>query len=181
MSAAERTIANSITNELRRPWHVHSFDYRGNLAPMSSPFRLTAHAVKAPHTFVERYAWAVTDPDEALNVPAFAWSLTEHKMLAALARFPLAQQAEWREYLNAPGHPNAALPFKKDRNRHGTFTMRRTHDTSPGAAEVAAAFASAATVTRLADRVYREAFPVDVWRMPQGVDAQRPTVNTVDW
>lgn len=180
LPAAERTIANAITHQLRHPWHIHTFDYRGNLAPMTSPFRLTARPpAKPPSVFVERYVWGTTDPDGILRVPPFVWMLTEHRMLRALARFPLPQQATWREYLNAPGHPNAALPFRRHKNRHGTLLMRRTEDTPADAAHVAVALAHAATVTIIDEPTYRETFPLDLCESSQGVPPQDRIISTV--
>jgi hypothetical protein len=179
LPAAERTIANAITHELRRPWHVHSFDYRGNLAPMTSPFRLTAHSIQAPHTFVERYAWGITDPDETLRLPAFAWTLTEHPMLVALASFPMPQRAEWRTFLASSAYPAPDVPFRKHANRHGTVRMRRSETITPTLAEVAVAFARAATVNYVAAHAYRDAFPVDLWETSQGVPSIGAKISTV--
>jgi hypothetical protein len=105
--------------------------------------------------FVERFHWGVTDPDDALGVPALAWLLREHAMLASLRTFTDAERDAWREHLQG-----TALPFRRAANRHGSWKMRRSEATTNTAATVALAVAAAANVRALAHADYLDAFPV---------------------
>jgi hypothetical protein len=153
---AQRLVANDITSALRHPWKVDAFDRKGNAAGMTSPFRLTANPPrKPPSMFVERFAWGVVDPDNALGTPAMAWLLREHAMLSALRAFTPAEVDAWREHLQG-----VAMPFRRAVNRHGSWKMRRSESTTNTAATVALAVAAAARVQAIPPSEYREAFPV---------------------
>jgi hypothetical protein len=154
--AGTRIIANAITHALRGPWHVDAFDYRGNKAGMTSPFRLTANQPgKAPHLFVERFVWGITDPDVSLDEPAHAWLLTQHVYEATVNAHVYA--GNWPDELNG-----TALPYRRAMNRHGRWKYRRSESFDEHAALVAYALARAARVTTVPAHTYREAFPVDL-------------------
>jgi hypothetical protein len=153
---AQRIIANEITTALRHPWKIDAFDRKGNAAGMTSPFRLTANPPrKPPSLFIERFHWGITDPDDALGVPALAWLLREHAMLHAISAFTIPEQDAWREHLQG-----TALPFRRAANRHGSWKMRRSEATTNTAATVALAVAAAARVEAIPTSTYRDAFPI---------------------
>lgn len=170
LHAAQRIVANSITQALRQGWLTDTADFQDlphHPRPVRANNRTTAQAdpalrrqvsrIHGPSTLTSTFVWGITDPDQELHVPPLSWLLTMDRYSDALDRLGPSIRAQHMAFLN---EHHGLVPFRRDRTDSGARVYRRRPDVTREAMHAALTIAAFAIVVTLRKGQYREALPV---------------------